>query len=256
MTEDRQPFEGKDVALVDIIVSPQVRYSLDSLTELRESILGSRFIQPLTVRPAPEEGKYHLIAGERRYRACEQLVVQGHKEFAVVPCHVMRVESDEAELIQMVENFSRKDLHWVDEAVRLASWVRERRATIASLARRLGRAVTWVQRRVNVAERMGPESMILVRQIIEQGKGKEFTLHQGVRVSGMKPEKQKVELERWLRSGDEKKNRKRQPTISQSRAEALLARMQTYPGTTKRELQIVNYLLGKTPSDPFRQPKR
>ena len=50
---------------------PRREFDADSLRELAESISAQGVIQPVIVRPV-ENGRYELIAGERRWRAAQQ----------------------------------------------------------------------------------------------------------------------------------------------------------------------------------------
>ena len=75
-------------------------------------------IQPLLVRPLPD-GRYELIAGERRWRAAREAGLE------MVPAIVR--DEDEAERMQtaLIENVAREDLNPVDEARACAALVDE-----------------------------------------------------------------------------------------------------------------------------------
>jgi ParB family transcriptional regulator, chromosome partitioning protein len=99
------------VALSDIIPSPlqpRKAFHTDQLQELVESIREHGIIQPLIVRKV--EGKCELIAGERRWRAANQL---GLKEAPVI----VRQASDRDVLeLALIENLQREDLNPIEEA--------------------------------------------------------------------------------------------------------------------------------------------
>lgn len=57
--------------------------------------------QPLIVK-AEENGKYNIIAGERRYLVCGRLVEEGKTEYRVVPCIVKKTQSPEDEEIELI----------------------------------------------------------------------------------------------------------------------------------------------------------
>ena len=88
----------------------QARKSFDdeSLRELSESIRSYGVLNPLTVRV--RNGRYELIAGERRLRAAK---LAGLRE---VPCIIIEVSMEDAGLISMVENLQRRDLDFIEEA--------------------------------------------------------------------------------------------------------------------------------------------
>ena len=99
------------VSLDQIVQSPQQprkRFNEEHLEELAQSISEVGLIQPLVVRRVG--GKYELIAGERRWRACSRLNLE------TVPI-VTREASDQQVLeIALIENLQREDLDPVEEA--------------------------------------------------------------------------------------------------------------------------------------------
>jgi ParB family transcriptional regulator, chromosome partitioning protein len=111
-----EPTVGRFVALTDIEVDPrQPRSVMGDLEELAASIRDKGILEPLLVRPRPEDGtiggpSYRIIAGERRFRAAQ---LAGVFE---VPVIEMDVTEDEALEIALVENLQRKDLTPFEEA--------------------------------------------------------------------------------------------------------------------------------------------
>lgn len=88
--------------------SRQPRNQLGDLKDLTASIKEKGILEPILVRPF--EGRYEIIAGERRFRASKKLKL---KE---LPCIVMDVEDSEALEISLIENVQRKDLDVFEEA--------------------------------------------------------------------------------------------------------------------------------------------
>lgn len=80
------------------------------LRQLADSIAASGLAQPPTVRPMAD-GTFQLVAGERRFRACTQLL--GWSE---VPCHVRELTDSEAADIMLAENEARADLDPMEQA--------------------------------------------------------------------------------------------------------------------------------------------
>jgi ParB family chromosome partitioning protein len=80
------------------------RSDLGELGELAASISSLGIIQPLTVRPT-EDGRYLLVAGERRYAAA---LAAGLTE---VPAIVREMDDRQALEIALVENCQRRDLN-------------------------------------------------------------------------------------------------------------------------------------------------
>ncbi|MCJ7581039.1 MAG: ParB/RepB/Spo0J family partition protein [Candidatus Aminicenantes bacterium] len=86
----------------------QPRNQLGDLTDLMASIKEKGVLEPILVRPI--DGKYEIIAGERRFRASKKA---GLKE---IPCIEMDVKESEAMEISLIENVQRKDLDAFEEA--------------------------------------------------------------------------------------------------------------------------------------------
>ena len=101
-----------ELAVADIAPNPfQPRHDVDpaALEELKASIRQAGLLQPVVVRPlAP--GRYELIAGERRLRACQGL---GWKR---IPAVTRPVDDRTALTLALIENLQRDDLSAVDEA--------------------------------------------------------------------------------------------------------------------------------------------
>ena len=89
-------------------------------------------IQPLIVRPLAD-GRYELIAGERRWRAAREAGLE------LVPALIR--DEDEPQRMQtaLIENVAREDLNPVDEARACAALVEDLGLSKEELARRLGR---------------------------------------------------------------------------------------------------------------------
>jgi ParB family chromosome partitioning protein len=90
---------------------PRTAMAQDGLESLAESIRSSGILQPILVRPEPDEADaYQIIAGERRWRAAQ---LAGLHE---VPCLVRRLGDLEAMAAGLVENLQRQDLNAIEEA--------------------------------------------------------------------------------------------------------------------------------------------
>lgn len=90
----------------------QPRKRLEGIEDLAQSVKEKGLLQPLLVRPL-EDGRYEIIAGERRYRAAMEA---GLSE---VPAVVLDVSQEEARALALVENLKREDLNPYEETVAL-----------------------------------------------------------------------------------------------------------------------------------------
>ncbi|NNE93333.1 MAG: ParB/RepB/Spo0J family partition protein [Verrucomicrobiales bacterium] len=110
---------------------PRKRFNEEHLNELVESIREHGVIQPLIVRKV--RGKYELIAGERRWRACQQL------ELDEVPV-ISRKASDRDVLeMALIENLQREDLDPLEEAEAYSRLSKEFDLTQEEIARQVGK---------------------------------------------------------------------------------------------------------------------
>ena len=128
---------GKTLPLEALVPSPQPRKRFEGLEALAESIREKGVLQPLLVRPLGD-GRYAIVAGERRYRAAR---MAGLSE---VPVRVVELSEKEARLLALVENLQREDLNPYEETV----------GVLALLSEDLGRPVEEV---VGLLERMRKE---------------------------------------------------------------------------------------------------
>jgi len=88
---------------------PRKEFAADKLDELSASISARGLIQPVIVRPLGD-GRFELIAGERRWRAA------GQAGLAKIPAVVRHAESAEALELALIENIQRQDLNPIETA--------------------------------------------------------------------------------------------------------------------------------------------
>ena len=112
---------------------PRTRMDEASLAELADSIRARGVIQPIVARPV-EDGRYEILAGERRWRAAR---LAGLERIPVV----VREVPDEAALgIGLIENIQREDLNPIEEASGLKRLIDEFKLTHDEVARAIGRS--------------------------------------------------------------------------------------------------------------------
>ena len=130
---------------------PRTRMDEGSLYELAESIKAQGIMQPILVRPVgdPAEGRYEIIAGERRSRAAK---LAGLSE---VPVLVKAVPDEAAAAMALIENIQREDLNPLEEAQGLQRLTAEFGLTHEQAAQAVGRsrsAASNLLRLLNLAE--------------------------------------------------------------------------------------------------------
>lgn len=109
----RLPLKVISLNINDLIPSKENFYSTDNINELKTSIEMFGVLQNLTVKPI-ENGKYEIIAGHRRYKACKELFEEGKTEFEYLPCGIQgeRDEIKEKILLIMTNSTVRELSDW------------------------------------------------------------------------------------------------------------------------------------------------
>ncbi len=144
---------------------PRKTFDDDGLARLAESIAESGVVQPLVVRPL-SDGRYELIAGERRWRAARQAGLD------TVPA-ILRTE-DETKRLQMalVENMAREDLNPIEEARACAALVEELDLSKEEVARRVGRSRSSISNLIRLLDLPDPVIEMLESEALSEGHGR------------------------------------------------------------------------------------
>jgi len=110
---------------------PRREFEQGALDELVESIRAEGLLQPIVVRPAGD--KFQLIAGERRWRAFQQLKLKS------IPARVMQSNDSSSAALALIENLQREGLNPIEEAHGYASLIRDFDLTQDAAAQRVGK---------------------------------------------------------------------------------------------------------------------
>ncbi|NOT06614.1 MAG: ParB/RepB/Spo0J family partition protein [Gemmatimonadales bacterium] len=111
---------------------PRRDFGAAELKELADSIGASGLLQPVVVRSRPN-GQYELIAGERRWRAVQQL------GWAKIPAVVKEVDDRALLTLALIENLQRDDLSPLDAAVGYQRLIEEFQVSQQEVARLVGK---------------------------------------------------------------------------------------------------------------------
>ncbi len=145
---------------------PRTRMDEGALYELAESIKVQGIMQPILVRrltSGANDGKYEIIAGERRFRAAKIAGLDS------VPVLVRDVPDEAAAAMSLIENIQREDLNPLEEANGLQRLVKEFGLTHEMAAQAVGRsrsAASNLLRLLNLAE---PVQAMLMAGDIDMG---------------------------------------------------------------------------------------
>ena len=111
---------------------PRSDFDAEKLAELAASIRNHGLLQPIVVRPHGD--KYQIIAGERRWRACQDAGLE------TAPVRIMTKNDQEAVELALVENLQRDDLNPIEAAYGYRSLIITYDLTQAQVAERLGKS--------------------------------------------------------------------------------------------------------------------
>ncbi len=111
---------------------PRTRFEEESLKELASSIKELGIIQPVIVRQI-EDGRYQLIAGERRLRAA------GMAGLETIPAWIRTADDQELLEMALVENIQREDLDAIEIAISYQRLLDECSLTQENLSERVGK---------------------------------------------------------------------------------------------------------------------
>jgi ParB family chromosome partitioning protein len=128
---------------------PRKNFDGYELKTLADSISVSGIIQPLTVRKG-ENGKYILIAGERRLRAAK---IAGLRR---IPCVLHRTDEATSALYALTENMQRADLNFFEEAEAIQRLITDFGLTQSEVAVRLGMATSTISNKLRLLK-LSPE---------------------------------------------------------------------------------------------------
>jgi ParB family chromosome partitioning protein len=152
---------------------PRRRLSDESIAALAESVQSAGVIQPLIVRSL-RDGRYELIAGERRWRAAS---IAGLETVPVV----VRDEGEERRLeTALIENMAREDLNPVDEARACAILVEDLGTSKEALAARLGRSRPAISNLIRLLDLPAEVLELIERGELSEGHGRAILQADGV----------------------------------------------------------------------------
>ncbi len=122
---------------------PRKNFDAYELQSLADSIAANGIIQPLTVRKG-ENGKFLLIAGERRLRAAK---IVGLRR---IPCVLHRTSDLVASIYAITENTQRRDLNCFEEAHAIQTLINDFRLTQSEIAVQLGMATSTISNKLRL----------------------------------------------------------------------------------------------------------
>ena len=152
--------------LVAGMYQPRTRMDEGALYELAESIKAQGIMQPILVRQLKDgdnQGKYEIIAGERRFRAARLAGLDS------VPVLVRDVPNESAAAMALIENIQREDLNPLEEAQGLQRLVKEFGLTHEQAAQAVGRSRSAASNLLRLLNLTEPVQTMLMAGDIDMG---------------------------------------------------------------------------------------
>jgi ParB family chromosome partitioning protein len=136
----------------------------EQLTELADSIRSEGLLQPVVVRKTGD--KFQLIAGERRWRAFQQLKLK------VIPARIVEASNASSAALGLIENLQREGLNPIEEAHGFASLIRDFDLTQETAADRVGKARATVANTLRLLALDGEIQGFVAKNLLSVGHAK------------------------------------------------------------------------------------
>ena len=168
------PVKSEDGALRHIPVEhiqpgqyqPRKDMHPEALEELAASIKAQGLMQPIVIRPLVGKDSYEIIAGERRWRACQMAGL------GKVPVIIRDVPDEAAIAMALIENIQRENLNAMEEAQALHRLQHEFELTQLEVAEAVGKSRATVANLLRLMQLNGDVKTLLERGDIETGHAK------------------------------------------------------------------------------------
>ena len=113
---------------------PRSQINPETLTDLSQSIKEKGVIQPILVKQNNNNGKYEIIAGERRYLASVAIKKES------IPAIILNISDNEAFELAIIENIQRDDLNPIEEANAIKKLIKDYNYKQDNIAKKLGKS--------------------------------------------------------------------------------------------------------------------
>ncbi|MBO1514956.1 nucleoid occlusion protein [Metabacillus bambusae] len=161
--EQQHREEVKKILIQDIVPNrfqPRTVFSNEKIEELALTIRTHGIIQPIVVREI--DGKFEIIAGERRFRAVQTL---GWDD---IPAIVKEFNDTETASVALIENLQREELSSIEEAVAYAKLLELHNLTQEALAQRLGKGQSTIANKLRLLKLPQDVQDALLQKVITE----------------------------------------------------------------------------------------
>ena len=141
---------------------PRKYFDKDKMSELKESIKNSGLLQPITVRKI-SGGKYEIIAGERRYRACRELGMEN------IPAIEINTGDARGYELSVLENIQRENLNPIEEAESYLMLMEVYGYTQEKLSEKLGKNRSSLSNKIRILKLPGNVKELVKKRELSYG---------------------------------------------------------------------------------------
>ena len=187
--EDKKESQLRELKLSDIIrdeEQPRREFDPDALEALAASIKEHGVLQPIVV--TREEGKYKIVAGERRWRAAK---IAGLDK---IPAIIRTLDSQNRLELSIIENAQREDLSPLELATAYAKLASQFNLSIEDIAAKVGKSETSIQNYVHLLNLPDFAKQIMVKEKLTEGVMRPLTTRDEATIKKVLP---KIVKEGW-----------------------------------------------------------
>jgi ParB family chromosome partitioning protein len=124
---------------------PRKNFEEKDIQELSNSIKNQGLIQPIIIREVDADN-YEIIAGERRWRACQLAGVHS------VDCVIMKTPEEKVFELALIENIQRENLNVVEEAKAYKHIIEVNKLKTEELSKKLGKSPSHISNLIRILE--------------------------------------------------------------------------------------------------------
>lgn len=187
--EDKQESKLKEIKLTNIIrdeEQPRREFSEESIRALASSIKEHGVLQPIVV--TKEDGKYKIVAGERRWRAAKLAGLDK------IPTIVRTLDSQNRLELSIIENAQREDLNPLELATAYAKLASQFNLSIEDIAAKVGKSEVSIQSYLRLLNLPDFAKQIMIKEKLTEGVMRPLTARDEATIKKVLP---KIVKEGW-----------------------------------------------------------
>ena len=162
--EDKKESQYRELKIEDIIRDedqPRREFSEEAINALAASIKEHGVLQPIVV--TKEDGKYKIVAGERRWRAAK---VAGLNK---IPAVIRTLDSQNRLELSIIENAQREDLNAIELATAYAKLKSQFNLSASEIATKVGKSEQAIQNTLRLLNLPEDVKKIMVKEKLSEG---------------------------------------------------------------------------------------